>query len=283
MALLAWAVRPDSALQRSPRITRVTAVCLAILAADTLLLLVQRSHVLSGLPYGQLWPVLPDVLHQTHFGRVWLVRGAAVVAAAALWPALGRMPVRGRAAVTLALLIVVAFTRSATGHSADQGDWTVPEAADWLHVLSGIVWAGAVTAAAWLWRSPSVPGGSEFARMAQGLSQLATAGLAGVAITGSYIAWLRLDSLDALWTTAYGRHLGWKLALVGLMAALGAANRFLHLRRLTSDAAAAAASSFRRNLYLEAVVAVAVFIAAAILINTQPPHAGMPAMGGMAM
>lgn len=284
LTLLAWAVRADSPLQRAAWTTWTIAVCLAVLVGTTLLLLLQRSHVLSDLPYNQLWPVLPDILRQTHFGAMWVLRGAAILAAAAAWGLLRKYPGR-RIAAVLVLLAVVAFTRSATGHSADQGDWTVPELVDWLHILSGIVWAGAVVAAAWLWLPRALPEGGAFPRMAQGLSQLATVGLFGVAASGTYLAWTRLDRLDDLWSTPYGRHLVWKLALVGGMVALGATNRFFYLPRLTAadPAVGIPQRRFLCNLYVEAGVALAVFIAAAILINTQPPHMAMPSMGGMAM
>lgn len=288
MAVLLWASPPGIAAGGDDlrRMWRIAGVCALVLAADTVVILLQRSQVLSGGPYGRLWPLLPQVLGQTHFGHEWLIRIGAVGALAAGWWRLRPAPRPAGAAWMLGLLVLLAFTRSATGHSADQGDWTTPEVADWLHILAGMLWAGSVVAGALLWlRRPLAGRGAAFAGFAGALSRLATAGLAGVVMTGIYSAWLKLAGASDLWTTAYGRHLTWKIALVGVIAALGTANRFLYLRRLTPapGAGGTPAVPMRRflvNLYIEAAVAVAVFIAAAVLINTQPPH--MP-MGGMAM
>jgi len=297
LACLLW-ILPMSGLEnREPasharRLWQFLALCLAVLTLGSLVLLLYRSHVLSDLPYGQLWPVLPKVLAHTHYGHIWLVRIAAVGGGWLIWWLGRRHPGQRRwAAVMAAVMAVIAFTRSATGHSADQGDFTLMEFMDWLHILAGSVWAGGVVAFTlmllngFMNKTATAP---RFNFFVHRLSRLATAAVLVVLVSGAYNTWQKLLTIDTLWETDYGRHLLWKIGLVGIMLGLGAANRFLHLKKLPMDSPgganeAAAQRLFRRFLRIEALAAVAVFIAAAILINTLPPHAGMGDMSGMKM
>lgn len=259
--------------------------CLALLTLTSAAMLIQRAHVLSGQPYSALTPVLPQVLNYTHYGHVWLIRVATILA---LWPIwwLGRGRTRRRpwAGAMSVIIAVTAFTRSATGHSADHGDFTAHEIMDWLHIMVGSLWAGAVVASALtLFRAPrqeAAAGG--LSDIALRLSQLATAALVMVLATGLYNAVVQLNGLASLWRTEYGRHLALKVSLVGVMLGLGAVNRFLYLWRLPGLArgerpvpAGAGGTGMRRFvqvLYLEAWVALGILISAAVLINTAPPH-----------
>ncbi len=293
LACILWILPNDRGVaDHAPRLWLFLALCLAILTLDSVVLLVYRTHVLSDMPYGRLWPLLPKVEAQTHYGHIWLVRIAAVGAGWIVWW-LGRMqPAGGHwTGVMAAILAVVAFTRSATGHSADQGDFTLMECMDWLHIMAGSAWAGSVVAFTLIVLSGAGnPGttGAPFNLLVHRLSRLATVALLVVLVSGAYNTWQMLLAINTLWQTDYGQHLLWKIALAGIMLGLGAANRFLHLKRLPVDSAggtdeAAVQSVFRRILRIETVAAVAVFIAAAILINTVPPHAAMSAMSGMKM
>lgn len=284
LACLLWILPAADGNDHAGRLWLFVALCLAVMTVETLALLLHRSHVLSDLPYTQLWPVLPKVLAHTHYGHIWMVRIVFVAGAWIVWW-LGRGQAgRQRWAIAMALVMaVIAFTRSATGHSADQGDFTLLEFMDWLHILGGSVWAGGVVAFTLILLNGFTSSSATplpFNLLVHRLSQLATAAVLVVLLSGAYNTWHKLLTINALWQTDYGRHLLWKIGLVGVMLALGAANRFLHLKKLPMDAPggtseAAARHQFRRFLRIETVAAVAVFIAAAMLINTMPPHAGM--------
>ena len=293
LACLLWILpNHDSAAHHARRLWLLVAPCLAVLSIDSLVLLLYRGHVLSDMPIGQVWPVLPKVLAHTHYGHIWLVRIIAVGGAWLVWW-LGRKPTARRrwAVVMAAVMAVMAFTRSATGHSADQGDFTLMELMDWLHIIAASLWAGSVVAFTLILLNGFIKGSATswpFNLFVHRLSQLATAAVLVVLVSGAYNTWQKLLTIDALWETDYGRHLLWKIALVGIMLGLGAINRFFHLKKLPMDAPggdgeAAAQRLFRRFLRIETLAAVAVFIAAAILINTMPPHAGMGDMSGMKM
>src|SRR5690606_688229 len=70
-------------------------------------------------------------------------------------------------------------------------------------------------------------------------SALATGAVAVLAVTGIYVAWRRVGSLDGLIGTAYGRLLAVKLAAIGVLLWLGGLSRSVVRRRYaTIDAAA---------------------------------------------
>ena len=100
---------------------------------------------------------------------------------------------------------------------------------------------------------------------------LVCAGL--TAATGVLSAWVHLPALDALWTTRYGWFLLGKLALLSLVAALGAYN----WRRVAPALGDATGSvRLRRSARAELAVGGAVLLVTAILVATPTPLDGMP-------
>lgn len=286
LACLLWIVPigggdHDGQTRQARRLWTFIALCLMVMTVDTVVLLLHRSHVLSDLSYGQLWPVLPTVLAHTHYGHIWIVRITAVAVAWGVWWLDRTGAGQRRWSIVMAMVMaVIAFTRSATGHSADQGDFTVLEIMDWLHILASSAWAGGVVAFTLILLNGLMGNSAmtlHFNLLAHRLSRLATIAVLVVLMSGAYNTWQKLLTIDALWETQYGQHLLWKISLVGVMLGLGAANRFLHLNKLPVNASgeATAQNMFRRFLSIETLAALAVFIAAAILINTLPPHTGM--------
>lgn len=283
LACRLWLLTPRDQMPFLRRLKWVLTACIVLLSVTTAALLVLRAQVLSGADYGALATVLPSVLLDTHFGFFWLVRAAALGALWLSWWLDRRTGVQKYwAALMLVAIAVLAFTRSATGHAADAGDFTVPEIVDWLHLLVISLWAGGVAAAA-LSVFPVGPahGGNlaPMAGFARRLSRLATVALVAVILTGSYQAWDRLQHTADLWQTDYGRHLLLKLALVLAMISLGAANRFFHLPGLIAGPdRPVAIRHFSRVVYLEAGVALLVILATAALTQATPPHHHMASL-----
>jgi copper resistance protein D len=112
------------------RLRHLLAIALAILTATSALLLVVRAVQMSGLGLTALWPVLPTVVLHTHYGTVWLVRVAALGIVWIGWLLTGAARKRRTVGVMAVAAAVLAWTYSATGHAADQGDFTVME---WIH------------------------------------------------------------------------------------------------------------------------------------------------------
>jgi putative copper export protein/mono/diheme cytochrome c family protein len=235
--------------------------------------LLARAAVMAGAPAGRELAVglsaTPAVLAHTHFGMVLIVRAIALLAILIL----GRLRLRG---ASLPLALLVAATTALAGHAADNGDWSAASANDWVHVAAGGTWTGGLMALALLLHreAPGWPPGTLTA-VCRRFSRLAAWCLAAVVATGVWNAWTQLPDVSALWTTGYGRALGVKLALVALLAAYGAGNRFLVLPRLHADDEAGPGAELRRYVGRETLLALGVFAATAVLTDSTPPrHAG---------
>jgi len=100
-----------------------------------------------------------------------------------------------------------------------------------------------------------------------GFSRLATVLIGLLLGAGVYLSILRLPHLSDLWETGYGHVLLVKLALVGLALAWGGAHKFLAAPRVS-----AGSGRLQRSLIGESIVGMAVLLAAAILVNSQPPE-----------
>ncbi len=277
------------------RATAIIGGCVAVLAGTSLGLLWWHATELSGAPALQSLAVLPAVLTQTHLGHAWAVRAMAVAALGGLWVAARRDPDREVLWwLMLAVGALLACSRSASGHAADAGDFSFGEWVDWAHLVAISVWAGSVLVVPAivlpaLTRAASVAPRfvAQFARRFSRSSGLA---LGIVVLAGGYIAWRRLGSWPALVDTAYGRTLAVKLLLVAVAVALGAVNRFVHVRRIDAWARQAVAPSraigsrlatrFANTVRLEAAVLVAVVGAASVLLQQMPPGMAMNMAAG---
>lgn len=158
------------------------------------------------------------------------------------------------------------------GHTASEGPWLITALADAIHVGATATWtAGAALLAATLWRrrgqSDAPPGAvlvAQFARVAM------IAILAALA-TGLVLAVVILPGPSALWATGFGRLLVLKLALVGVVAALGAHNHYRTVPALRADPFdPVALTQLRRSVTAEAGCFVAVIGLTAALVASSP-------------
>jgi putative copper resistance protein D len=207
-----------------------------------------------------------DIATGTGFGRAWVLASLALVAGLVL---AGACRYRAFPLRTLgACLAIVATAQACTGHAAANGiGWLVPTMA--VHRLATGVWAGGVFAAALLLLRES-PDAVDCARYARRLSGWATAALAGVALTGAASAWHSLGGslapLAPAQVSSWSVTLIVKLALVASAIALGGFNRVVVMPSLPQ-----AWPRFARVLRVEAVVLLAVLVAAAWLAGGEPP------------
>ena len=277
----AWLRRASSSwagdMRRWLRGAALAAFALA-LPADIAVLWLQGA-AMAEVPLAQAAPATQALLAGTHYGAAWIAGFIALLLAAAV--AVTARPAHW----TLAALAVFLYTRSIGGHAGADGDLSLQVAADWLHLVLISVWLGEVLVAALgTMRRPAADyaGRIEQASYVQALSHSATAALGGIVLTGMYAAWRALGSLDNptyLFGTPYGATLAIKLALVAAAALLGGANRFVVMPGLLAglrgrgDGAEPARRRFARVLQIEALVLVAVLIAAAVLSSTGQPGA----------
>lgn len=269
------------------RLNALFGATLGLLTLTSVAMLFARTIAISGTPFPQVAGMVPLVLRETDFGRMWLARAAAVLLMWLLWMLPG-VRKRWSPAWGLALLVgVVAFTRSATGHAGDHGDFEWPVWIDWLHLISAGLWGGAIVAfvlAVWpaLRRHPQH--GAVAAAIVKRYSMLAAAGLALAAATGICSAWQRVGGWQPLWTTHYGWILDAKLVLVIAMAILGATNRFRHVPAVLAAARTGDPQSWlqalrglSRTSLAEAVLWLAIIAAVALLLSGVPPSSLPPA------
>ncbi|HJR14147.1 MAG TPA: CopD family protein [Rhodanobacteraceae bacterium] len=283
-ARLAWLPGAYEGSRLQPSLLRrlhvLFGATLGFLTLTSVAILFARSVAISGEPFPQVAGVVPLVLQETDFGKLWLARAAAVLLMWLLWTWIG---VRKRwAGWVLAILVgVVAFSRSATGHAGDHGNFAWPVWIDWLHLLSAGLWGGAIVmfvlAARPVLRQHLQPG-DWAAAIVRRYSMLAAAGLALAAATGICSAWQRVGGWTPLWTTRYGLTLDVKLVLVIAMAVLGATNRFHHVPAVLAAVHLSDSRSWLRALrglsltsIAEAMLWLAIIGAVALLVSGVPP------------
>ena len=219
------------------------------------------------------------MLTQSHFGTTWSCGFVALIAWAALllgsWD--GRRP--ARTSVALFAAAVFAFSKTASSHAADAGDFALPEWVHWAHLCATAAWTGLVIAS----RLCVLPmlrehaDGQNLARFVERLSAAATLAVAVVLMSGIYNADRGLGgSLVPLMCSDWGRILAAKLVLVAVAIVLGGVNRLVYLPRVRHGAPSSAAHAFLTILRVEAVAMVGVLSAAAVLAHTAPgAHLGI--------
>jgi copper transport protein len=199
------------------------------------------------------------------------------------------------AAVGAVLAAATAATWSVSGHAAVGLQPYLALPADVAHLVAMAVWLGGLaTLAVALRRTPTdaeEPGG-----LAGAVTRFSTVAFGCVAVvvgTGTYQSWRQLGSWSTFFDTDYGRVLGVKILLVGVLLAAAALSRraVARMRRqaaghrpapaaagpprpvLTLDqprATAAPDPALRRTVLIEAGIAATVLALTAILVNAEP-------------
>lgn len=257
VALDATILRPTPVLVRRARLLALLAGSL-VAVSSALGVTIGAAHA-AGADFAQA--IDPDVVRpflETTPARAAIVRGtlalALVVGVIISHDALRR---RSRATAT-AVTIVIVGTFAASGHAISGDHVRAAVVADFVHLLAVGVWLGGLA-------SMLVLGGVHHERAARRFSAVAAWSVALIIATGWFAAWRQLRTLDHLTTTEYGRTLIVKLALVGVLLALGAVSRRT-VRRWSHGRLA-------RLVTAETVVAVLVLAATTTLVSTNP---GMP-------
>lgn len=256
--------------------------CLVLSALTALAELLVRSAALADVTLLQAWSFIPRVLTHSDYGHFWLLR-------ATLWGLMAALSVwiwrRGWHTLPSGLLLLAAvataFLISATGHGGEDGLWSVANLMNWLHLISTSVWGGAVILYAFT-VLPALRGGDlpQVAAVGTRLSTVATAALVIVLFSGLFNSWHQLGRLADLWSTAYGRVLLFKLALVAVMMAIGALNRFRLVPQLaacrgeTSQECSALSARFLQVLRIDSAVFISVLVSALVLGMQSPPAHG---------
>jgi copper resistance protein D len=274
----AWAVD----MQHRLRSAMLTGAMAAVMAHAVGLWL--EAAAMAEVPLADAFPAVQSVITATHYGMAWMLGAAALVVAAVLAVFRAGAQTSGATGVLrLAALALFLYSRSIVSHAGAAGDFTWAVVVDWIHLILISLWVGEVIVAGQIALRREVASEpasrADRARYVEALSTSATLALIGIFVTGVLSAWRSLGSLDNAFGNPYATILLFKVALVSCAAALGGLNRFIIMPSLLTalrskpEAGADAALKFTRILHVEAVILVAIIVAAAFLSSTSPPTA----------
>jgi copper transport protein len=197
---------------------------------------------------------------------------AAVMAAVAL--CLGLLSLRHDAArariVSVGAMITVGLALAASGHAANADPRMLAITAVFLHAVSLAFWIGALLPLAVLLRTS----GSEAIIPLQRFSRAIPFAIAALLASGALLAVVQLQSVNALWSTDYGRLLAIKLALVAMLLAFALLNRIVLTSRVTAGSQAAL-GAMRRSILSELAL-VAIILGVVGLWRFTPPPRLLP-------
>ena len=266
------------ARRQSVRKTALTGVVVALAANAALLWL--ESAAMAEVPVTEAAGATWSMLTSTHLGLAWSI-GMFGLAMATFGTCMRGDRNQVPALLTLAALAVFWYTRGMVSHAASEGDFSLPLLADWIHLGLISLWVGEVFLAGgvMLRATENMATADRRARAAYvaSLSSSATFALTGILATGLYASWRNLGGSENLVGNPYGNTLVAKLLLVGVAAMLGGINRFVVMPPwLARESAGNAAPEllpmrFKRILWIEALVLLAVVVLAAWLASTSPP------------
>jgi len=215
-----------------------------------------------------VWPVLTD----THFGHILGARLLLLLLSALALGDSSKGARRALAAATAGLALILQ-TWSTHAAAAEGIGRVVLLGAESLHLLAAGAWLGSLAP---LFIAVGVLEPDQGARAAQRFSplgMLCVAILAGAALAQG---WILIGGLPALLGTDYGRVALAKLALLLVLLAFAAANRFRYAPAMQGAGGADAKRGLRRSIAIETAVGLAAVFAASLLADLPPAFHQQP-------
>jgi len=210
------------------------------------------------------WPGDPlgggvEILLSSGWGAAWwsAVAGASILLIGGALMAAG---MRGGGVVCLLGLLPMLVFPGLIGHANAAEARGLALALDAVHVAAAGTWVGSLGVILLLGR-----GGIE--HLVRAFSPIAMASVALLLASGALASWRMLDSVDALWTTGYGRTLSLKVGLFGVVALLG----LLNWRRVTPRLGTTEGErTFLRSGTAEFLFAQVALLVTAVLVRMSP-------------
>lgn len=199
----------------------------------------------------------------TSYGTSAVIAMLAMAAALSALRASDRSVARLRSAIGI---VAVGCALAASGHAASAMPQWLMRPAVFVHVAAVAFWLGALGPLSSMLGGGG--GGASLRRFSRAIPYV----LAPLAMAGVILAVVQLETIEALWTTAYGRLFLAKMAGVVLLLALATVNRFM----LTARAEAGDRGAVRRLrhcIMAERVVSVLILAIVAGWRFTPPPRA----------
>jgi len=206
-------------------------------------------------------PQLTDIL-QTHAGEVLLFEFLiAVLLACTFRLSLARLYLP----LATVLFLLLSIIRAASGHASADGNLSLREFTQWMHLVSSGIWSGGVIVSSrFLFRSTAM----EISQVArERLARQSLIAVLFVALSGSGNTWLSANgAITFIPHAPWGRILILKLVLVGATLCIGATNHRLILHVETP----VQRSRFTRLLRIESWMMIAILFVSAWLATTPP-------------
>jgi copper transport protein len=228
-----------------------------------------RCQDVLQLPFGRfLYGDLSPISTGTRFGQAFVAMTLGFALVAALVYLAWLLELTRLLWAALAAALGFASGLSLSGHdSVDAGSSWLTQGADWVHLVAACLWIGGlISLAVAVW--PAAPGLRRAAFLR--FSRLAVGLVALVLVAGVYLSVVRLPRLSDLWTESYGQVLLVKIGLVLVVLAWGAVHRFV-VRPALAGAGDGLLARVGRSVAGEAAVGIAVLLAAAVLVDSNPP------------
>jgi len=280
LALTAIWLSPSISLSEGTRRFRLFTLTLLTILITAGIDLIIRTAALADVGLQETWPYIFRVLDHSNYGYFWQWRIDMwwLILILALWVFVTDWSKRAALFIFLTAVMMALF-ESVTSHAGEDGLWSAANLINTVHLISTLVWGGAVIVYALL----VVPDlrrrneGRQTSMAVLRLSSLATVALALVLLSGLFNTWRQLEQVSDLWSTEYGQALLIKLCLVAVMMGIGAMNRFRWVPQLvdcttrTGNKDQASAQLFQRILRIDSLVFILILIAASILGTISPP------------
>lgn len=280
---------------------------LSIAISGTALVFLQASNLDTAGGSDQYLSTVRSLIFDSPAGTVWTLRVATstiIIALALMYLVQVKKKTttlhrRSTSAILLAILVAGAtsiFSNSMLSHNS--AVTFLPSLAvfsDWLHFMAVSAWVGGLFyfSAVLLFAIKSDNAGNTAYNLSLILprfSLLATASLGIIGVTGVYMAWIHLQTLDSLFYTQYGINLIIKLSAALPMILLGAYHQVKVHKNIVllasigskkkgstspsntiSNTANGIVSKFSKTVKIESLIGIAVLFAASLLTITSPP------------
>jgi putative copper resistance protein D len=229
---------------------------------------------MSGSPsFAENFALIPSILSSTHQGTLWKINIFAILALFVSIGSIGVIGQRRRNAIYAAAisLTIIAFVKAASGHAANDGDFSLLEIIQFLHILATALWAGAIIVTGFLSLPVLRRAGHRNETLwnhLQSVSTIATYAIIIILASGLYTGDRELAGpLTTLWSSTWGKILTAKVLVVLVALALGASNRFICLAKGISTERLTLSS---RLMQFEALAMLIILVLSGWLGNTSP-------------
>ncbi|WP_411348761.1 copper resistance CopC/CopD family protein [Paenibacillus sp. WLX2291] len=225
----------------------------------------------ADVPLSAIGGQFSDTFNGTVFGKVWILQtiAAVIVLICVLLQSLRRWSQGIRnllGMIAFALIALGLLAKAFDGHAFAEQYAVLAVAADYIHLLSALIWSGALLALALF--LPRIVNGIEgeqrrmlYWGIIRRFSWWAIASVAALLVTGMYGSLLYLPTWSALFNTGYGLTLLSKMLLFLVMVAFGGMN-YVKGRKQEGE--------IGKDMVWEVLTGFVILVLAAILVHLSP-------------